>query len=230
MYKKKKILAIIPARGGSKGIKLKNLKKIKKISLLDRAYNILIKSNYIDYIGVSTDHDTIKKKTLRMKKTFVINRPKNLSGDKVSDLKVLKHAVIFSKKIVGHFDIILMIQPTSVLRKTLHINNAIKKIILKDYDSLWSVSEVDLKYNPLKQLSISRGRLKYFDIRGRSIIARQQLNKTYIRNGAVYAFKKEFLKKSKNLLSFKKNGYMIIDEFQISIDTLKDLDIAKNYL
>ena len=62
MYKKKKILAIIPARGGSKGIKLKNLKKIKKISLLDRAYNILIKSNYIDYICVSTDHDTIKKK------------------------------------------------------------------------------------------------------------------------------------------------------------------------
>ena len=79
-----------------------------------------------------------------MKKTFIIHRPKNLSGDKVSDLKVLKHAIKFSKKIIGNFDIILMIQPTSVLRKTFHINNAIKKIILKNYDSLWSISEVDL--------------------------------------------------------------------------------------
>ena len=132
-----------------------------------------------------------------MKKTFIIHRPKNLSGDKVSDLKVLKHAIKFSKKIIGNFDIILMIQPTSVLRKTFHINNAIKKIILKNYDSLWSISEVDLKYNPLKQLKILKGRLNYFDKRGKSIIARQQLNKTYIRNGVVYAFKKEFLKKLK---------------------------------
>ena len=229
MYNKKKILAVIPARGGSKGIKLKNLKKIKNISLLERAYNILTKSKYVDFIGVSTDHLLIKK-TLRMKKTFIIHRPKNLSGDKVSDLKVLKHAIKFSKKIIGNFDIILMIQPTSVLRKTFHINNAIKKIILKNYDSLWSISEVDLKYNPLKQLKILKGRLNYFDKRGKSIIARQQLNKTYIRNGVVYAFKKEFLKKTKNLLSFKKNGFMIINEFQISIDTLEDLKKAKKFL
>ena len=76
MYNKKKILAVIPARGGSKGIKLKNLKKIKNISLLERAYNILTKSKYVDFIGVSTDHLLIKKKTLRMKKTFIIHRPK----------------------------------------------------------------------------------------------------------------------------------------------------------
>ena len=62
MYNKKKILAVIPARGGSKGIKLKNLKKIKNISLLERAYNILTKSKYVDFIGVSTDHLLIKKK------------------------------------------------------------------------------------------------------------------------------------------------------------------------
>ena len=87
-----------------------------------------------------------------------------------------------------------------------------------------------MKYNPLKQLKILKGRLNYFDKRGKSIIARQQLNKTYIRNGVVYAFKKEFLKKTKNLLSFKKNGFMIINEFQISIDTLEDLKKAKKFL
>lgn len=230
MFNKKKILAVIPARGGSKGIKLKNLKKIKNISLLERAYHTLIKSKYIDFIGVSTDHPLIKKKTFGMKKTFVIDRPKSLSGDKISDLQVLKHAIKFSEKNNKDFDIILMIQPTSVLRKVSHINNAIKEIVLNGYESVWSISEVDLKFHPLKQLKVKKKNLTYFDNRGKKIIARQQLKKTFIRNGAVYAFTKSFLKKTKNILSFKKNGYIIIDSYQISIDTLNDMKKAKQYL
>ena len=65
MYKKKKIIILIPARGGSKGIKLKNLRKINKISLLERTINFAKKLNIADKIIVSTDHKKIKKISLK---------------------------------------------------------------------------------------------------------------------------------------------------------------------
>jgi len=221
MYQGKKILAVIPARGGSKGIKFKNLKRVNGLTLIEHVAKIIIKNRRIDYAYVSTDNNKIKKNALNASLLKVLHRPKKLSGDCISDLEVLTHAITELQKKIN-FDIILMLQPTSVLRKSTHINKALKLLINKKYDAVWSVSKVDLKYNPLKQLKIKKNKLLFFENKAKKIISRQQLENSYIRNGAVYAFTKKIIIKEKKILN-KNTGFLIIKEKQISIDDYHDL-------
>tara|TARA_B100000963_G_scaffold187057_1_gene162750 strand:- start:37648 stop:38337 length:690 start_codon:yes stop_codon:yes gene_type:complete len=221
MYKNKKILAIIPARGGSKGIKLKNLYKIKGKSLINHVAEVVKKTKKIDYAFVSTDHIQIKKKAIQTKILNVIDRPKNLSGDNISDYKVIKHVINNLKNRI-QFDIILMLQPTSILRKPKHIVETIKLLLKKNYDAVWSVNEIDSKYHPYKQLKIKKGKINFFTKKGEKIVARQQLSKTYIRNGAVYAFKKSFFEDNKLIINHN-TGFYLIKEPMVSIDTYEDI-------
>ena len=108
MYCGKKILAVIPARGGSKGIKLKNLKKVKGLTLVEHVAKIIIQNRKIDYAYVSTDSNEIKKNALNTGILQVLHRPKKLSGDRISDLEVLSHAIGEIKKKIN-FDIVLII-------------------------------------------------------------------------------------------------------------------------
>ena len=93
MYKNKIILAIVPARGNSKGIKNKNLKKIKGLSLVERAGNILKKISWIDYSIISSDSDKIIRAAKRSNLEYIFKRPKNISGDRIGDHAVIKHAL-----------------------------------------------------------------------------------------------------------------------------------------
>lgn len=226
MYKSKTILAIVPARGNSKGIKNKNLKKIKGKTLVEHAGNILKKISWIDYSIVSSDSAKIIKSAKKSNLECIFKRPKNISGDRISDYTIIRHALKnFEKLKKKKIDIILLIQPTSPLRKVEHIKDVIKIIVSKQLDSVWSVSKVDLKFHPFKQLIIKGKNLNYFDKRGQYIIARQQLKETFYRNGVVYAFSKKSIIKNKNLLGKKSFAYKI-DTPQISIDTLNDLRLA----
>ena len=230
MYKNKTILAIVPARGNSKGIKNKNLKKIKGLSLVEHAGNVLKKINWIDYSIISSDSDKIIKVAKKSNLEYFFKRPKSISGDRISDYSVIKHAVnTFEKKKKIKIDIILLIQPTSPLRKAKYIKDVIKKIIDEKLDSVWSVSKVDLKFHPLKQLIFNSDGLFYYNKKGKDIIARQQLLNTYHRNGVVYAISKKSILKNKDLLGKKSSAY-IIKTPQISIDTLKDLKLASKLI
>lgn len=223
MYRNKSILAIVPARGNSKGIKNKNLKKIKKKTLVELAGDIIKKVSWIDHGIISSDSEKIIKFAKKSKLECLFKRPSNISGDRISDYQVVKHALkVFEIKKKKKIDIILLLQPTAPLRKVKHIKDVIKKIVDGNLDSVWSVSKVDLKYHPLKQLIIKNGQLSYFDIKGKNIIARQQLSNTYVRNGAVYAITRKCIKKNKNLIGKKSKAY-IINSDQISIDTLADI-------
>lgn len=222
MYKNKKILAIIPARGGSKGLKNKNLKKIKDKSLIEITANLLNKIKIIDYKIISSDKKKINLEAKKFKLNYLFDRPKILSGDQVSDMQVLNFTLKKVEKILNQkFDIILLIQVTCPLRKKLHIEKAIKLLIKEKYDAVWSINQVDKKYHPFKQLLIKNKKLKFFDkIRGKKIIARQQLNNTFIRNGAVYAFTRSSILKNDALPN---NSGFIETEELISIDNLVDL-------
>ena len=229
MYKNKKILAIILARGGSKGIKNKNLKKINGISLVGRIGLFLKKIRYIDFSVVSTNSNKIGKEASKYNLNFFFRRPAHLSGPKISDEQVLKHALLETEKKTGKkFDVIVSLAPTSPLRKANDVVNSIKKLIDKKFEAVWTISKTDKKYHPFKALVINKKNLSFFSNQGHKIKYRQQLKSTYFRNGAAYVLSKKTVLNGKILTS--NSGYVISKTKQISIDNLDDLKKVRKIL
>ena len=227
MYKKKKILVIVPARSGSKGIKFKNIKKINGVPLIIYTLEVVKKIKMIDYCLVSTDSKKILKITEDFGFKVPFLRPKYLSGDLVSDIDVIKSTLEKIEKVNNvKYDIILLLQPTSPLRKVNDIVMAVKKLVNEKFDSVWSLSLSDKKNHPLKQLKIEGKNIRYFDIKGEKIIARQQLSNLYQRNGIVYALTRDCVIKNKNLMG-SNPGYILIDRISLNIDTKFDLEFAE---
>ena len=230
MINGKKILAIVPARGGSKGVYKKNLRKIMGISLVGIAGKILNLIPEIDYKLVSTDSKEIALEATNYGLEAPFTRPPELSGDRVGDIPVLKHALNWYQKNKDEdIDVILMIQPTSPMRKINHINECLNKLILGKFDSVITISETNLKYHPYKQLATNKKNLIWFDESiGDKIITRQDLSPTYHKNGACYAIDSSFLLNSnKEATPIGKNSSYIITEDMISIDEINDFMIIE---
>ncbi len=219
-----RIYAIVPARGGSKGIKLKNLKKINGKSLVEITSNFIDKSKIFSKKILSTDNKKIIKIGKKLK-FEIVKRPKNLSGDKISDYQVIKHCLKnLKKKDIPEY--IAYLQPTSPIRKVNHLISAYRTIKRYNYQSAWSVNLVSEKFHPLKTLKIKNNSLNIFLNQGKKIIARQSLEKVYIRNGVFYIFKVSSLLKQKTI--YLKKIYPSITNYKVSnIDTMVDLKIAK---
>ena len=224
MISGKKILVVVPARGGSKGIKLKNIRKIAGIPLIGHAANCINQIKFIDRSIISTDNLKIQEiaNQYNLKSPFI--RPESLSGDFVSDYEVLFHALNEMEKIDNTiYDLVIMIQPTSPLRLPEHIIECINLLINKSYDSVWTISKTDLKFHPLKQLIVDgKGKLDYFSSESSKIIARQQLKPVFHRNGICYVMTRKCLVEQKNIMG-KNSGFLKIEGDHISIDTEEDL-------
>jgi len=223
------VLAVIPARGGSKGIPLKNLSKVGCVPIVELAARVASTVDYIDRIVVSTDHDGIAEAAIKGGADAPFRRSEELSGDRVSDLQVLTHAVLeMEKRDNKSFDVIVMLQPTSPLRTRQHVVDSIEMLVRSDYDSVWTVSETDSKSHPLKQLTVVDGMLDYYDKKGKEIIARQQLQPVYHRNGIAYVIKRKTLLVEKTIMG-NSSGALVCDGEFISIDTERDLELT-NYI
>ena len=227
MKKNKSIIAIIPARGGSKGIKLKNLRKLNGKSLVDLVGEIVSQLDFVDRAVISTDHPEIARVAKLSGLDVPSMRPNNLSGDLISDVEVLTHVLLEVEKLDNKkYDIIVMLQPTSPFRKAEHVLSTVNKLVDGDYDSVITVSETDSKSHPLKQLVLSGDKVKYYDNRGKKIIARQQLTPVYHRNGAAYSMTRECLLVQKAIIG-KNSSAVIIDDELVNIDNKWDLEYAK---
>ena len=231
MFKNYKVLAIVPARGGSKGIPLKNLKKVNGLSLIGHVGNLVKQVDEIDKTILSSDNELIinESKKYGIEAPFI--RPKYLSGDKIGDIDVLKHALNKIEKLEKiEYDIIVMLQPTSPLRTAKIVKNSIKELINKRLDSVWTISKTDLKFHPLKQLKLdSNNNLDYFNKLGSNIVARQELTTLYHRNGAAYSMTRSCLMEQNTLMG-KNAGSILLDVPMISIDTLEDLKLAEKII
>jgi CMP-N-acetylneuraminic acid synthetase len=145
------ILAVIPARGGSKGIPKKNLQEIKERTLVSWAITVANSVSGISHSAVSTDSEEIAHESLQSGVTSVVKRPEILSGDTVLDQPVLLHAMLeIETNLQMQFDFVIMLQPTSPIRKKEDIENAIKLIKENKYDSIWSISQEELHHHPQK--------------------------------------------------------------------------------
>lgn len=225
-----KILAVVPARGGSKGVPLKNIKLLAGKPLIAHTANVIRQVPQIDRAVVSTDHAEIARIATENGLAYFGPRPEMLSGDRVSDLPVLQHALQQAEAADGcRYDIILMLQPTSPVREAEDINECIHKLIEDGHDAVWTVSPIDLKFHPLKVLRIQDDKLDLWDSRGHQIIARQQLEPLYYRNGICYAFTRECLMETGSIYG-KNAGACIVNHPFANIDTEADFEAAEKLL
>ncbi len=230
MIDQKKILAVVPARGGSKGVPLKNLRPLQGVPLVALVGHFTRQLPWLDRAVVSTDHEEIGRVAEAAGLTFSFTRPPELSGDRIGDWDVLSHALsAMEKKDNCVYDVILMLQPTSPFRRVEHVTDTVKKLIEGNFDAVWTVSPTEAKGHPLKQYTVVDDKLDYYDPRGAQIIARQQLTPVYHRNGVAYAITRECLVEQRSILG-KRPSAVIIDEPMANIDTEEDLAWAEYLL
>ena len=193
-----KIVAIIPARAGSRSIKNKNLIQIKNKPLIYYSINSAKKSNLINRIIVSTDSKKIKEVAKRYGAEVPFLRPKKISGFLSRDIEYLKHCINWLKKENYIPDLLVLLRPTTPFRETKIINKAIKLVIKNKSDSLRSVSVA--KETPYKMWK-KRGKfiLPFF----KTNYPRQKLDKFYWQNGYVDIIKPSTIKKYRNELGKK---------------------------
>jgi CMP-N,N'-diacetyllegionaminic acid synthase len=221
------ILVVVPARGGSKGIKLKNIYPLGGKPLLVYTGEVVQQLDYVDRAVVSTDHEEIARVARSCGLDVPFYRPESLSGDRIGDWDVLHHALgEIERQDNRRYDVIVMLQPTSPLRKPEHVTKTVVTLLEEDYDAVWTVSRTDSKAHPLKQLVVSNNQLDYYDPAGAQIIARQQLKPVYHRNGVAYAIRRACLVDKKSIKG-DKTGAVIIDEPVANIDTEFDIKFAE---
>ncbi len=227
MLKNKKILVVVPARGGSKGIKLKNLQPLNGIPLVSIVGRVVQRLPWVDRAVVSTDHDEIAAAAQAAGLAAPFRRPEDISGDRIGDWDVLHHALLACEELDGRtYDVIVMLQPTSPFRRPEHVEETVHHLLDGGHDSVWTVSETDSKAHPLKQLVIKDDMLDYYDPQGAKIIARQQLEPVYHRNGVAYAITRQCLEEQKTIKG-KRTSAVIITDPLVNIDTMDDLTYAE---
>lgn len=227
MIADKSILVIVPARGGSKGVKLKNIRPVNGVPLVALVGQVVKKLEYVDRSVVSTDHPEIAEIATEAGLEAPFMRPAELSGDFVADWDVLHHALLECEKIDNRqYDVVVMLQPTSPFRKPEHVTATVNKLIKGGYDAVWTVSETDSKAHPLKQLVIRDDGLDYYDPAGATIIARQQLSPVYHKNGVAYAITRNCLVNHKSIKG-DKTSFVVIDDQLVNLDTEFDFKLAE---
>ena len=138
MIGKKKIVAIIPVRANSKGIKNKNIKKVDGVPLIKYTIDYAKQSKFIDKIFITTDGEKISKISKKLG-TEVILRPKHLANDTASSDSAIVHAINYiDKKLKYNFDIVVFLQATTALRKKGELDSAIKLHVKKNVDTVFS--------------------------------------------------------------------------------------------
>jgi CMP-N-acetylneuraminic acid synthetase len=218
----KSFLAIIPARGGSKRLPNKNLLDINGKPLIEWSINAAKNSKYIDKILLSSDNDKILS-TQKNTGISLIKRPDILSTDTSTTFDAIQHSI---ERYPG-FDYIVLLQPTSPLRETKHIDEAIELLFEKNADAIVSVCEME--HNPLWSNVIpDNGDMKNFMDKALKNTRSQDLDKYFRLNGAIYICDiKELLQEKTFFIKDKIYSYLMSKEDSIDIDEELDYEIAK---
>lgn len=227
---KHKILGVIPARGGSKGIKNKNLHNLNGKPLISYTIEAAKKSKLITDFIVSTDCLEIKRVSESYGANVPFIRPKHLSDDKALAVPTIQHAVSFCETFnKSKYDYIVMLQPTAPLRTYEDIDNSLFKLINEGGDGIISIVDVD-NYHPVKMKTIKNDRLFDFIDSGLENPPRQSLPPIFIVNGAVYATKRDVFMTNNTFKGKICLPYIMPKNSSINIDSVEDFVVAEYFL
>jgi N-acylneuraminate cytidylyltransferase len=221
---KTKIIAIIPARGGSKGISRKNIKSLAGKPLIAYSIEAALKSKYINSVVVSTEDEEIAKISEKCG-AEVIERPEELAKDETPTIEVIFHVLEILRMKNRTPDIVVLLQPTSPLRDAEDSDSAIKLFLDSGCESVVSVCEVE--HSPYWSFKIVDGYLKsLFDERYLRM-RRQDLERVYVPNGAIYVSKPQTLYKYKSFYCNHITPLIMPIEISVDIDNEIDFMLAE---
>ena len=229
----KEILAIIPARGGSKGILNKNIIELASIPLIGWTINAAKRSKYISRTIVSTDSIDIKKISHSFNVEVPFMRPEILSRDDSKSIDVIIHALNWLSENESYKpDLILLLQPTSPLRRFFHIDEAIEKLLYRpDADSVVSVIDVPHHFIPDALMVENGDYIKHMYTNNENFSIRQKKPRYIARNGAaIYAFTYDCINSKKSIYGDKIIPYYMQKLYSYDIDDELDLEICHHII
>ena len=210
------LLAVIPARGGSKGIPRKNIKELCGKPLIAWTIEEAKKSKFIDRLVVSTDDEEIKGVSEQYGATVPFLRPAYLAQDTSTTLDVLRHAITF----IDGFEWVLCLQPTSPLRTVEDIDGIYEFAVTNNYECVLPI--VRTEKNPHWFIKKDEKNKINLLIESEFSSNRQQLPELYTLCGTVFLFKSDWLRENNRLLSDKSYGFEIPRERSVEIDNIDD--------
>jgi len=222
-----KVLAVIPARGGSKRLPRKNIKTINGIPLI--AYTIEAAKNaklLTDFLVTTEDAEILKvAKEYGAPTPFI--RPESLSGDEIRNIETVNHALMFMEEKRGfQYEIVVLLQPTSPIRSSDHIDQAVRMLWNSKLPSLASVKGPYQKRDPILKRINSDGELVSYS----SDPALDQREPFYIYNAALYAVKRDYFVRENKLISDIQVPLVMDKYHSTDVDDLADSLVAETYL
>jgi CMP-N,N'-diacetyllegionaminic acid synthase len=222
------VLAVVPARGGSKGIPRKNLRKVGGISLIAHAARTAGALDWIDRAVLSTDDEEMAEEGRCHGLEVPFSRPAELATDTASGVDVWRHAWIESERHYGRrFDLSVLLQPTTPLRRPEEVERTVRALIDGGHRAAATVGRVPLDFTPQRCLRLEPGgRLSFYHPEGARITRRQDFEPLYFRDGTCYAVTRETLVDDGHVTEEDCVG-VVMDRYVVNIDEPFELELAE---
>jgi CMP-N-acetylneuraminic acid synthetase len=218
-----RVLGLIPARGGSKGVPRKNIRILCGKPLFEYTAQSALASRHLSRVILSTDDEEIRESGLRCGLEAPFLRPAELASDDTPMLPVVQHAVKWAEDRGDRFDAVCLLQPTNPLRRAEDIDACIETLEQSGADSVVTVLPVPDEYNPhWVYFQTAEGALYLSTGEASPITRRQDLPRAFHREGSVYVTRRDVLIVDNSLYGRRMVGYMMDPSGVVNIDTPAD--------
>lgn len=227
MIRGRRVLAVVPARGGSKSIPRKNLAQVGGISLVGRAVRVAKSLDWIDRVVISTDDREIAGEAVRHGAEAPFLRPDALAGDTANSKDMWRHAwTACEAHYAETYDLSVLLEPTSPLRRPDDVTRTVDELLDSGAAAAATVSHTPAHFTPHKTLTVGDGRIGFYLAEGARHSLRQSIPDYYHRNGACYAVRKATLFEHDAIIEHDCVA-VVIDRPMVNIDDAFELDLAE---
>jgi len=224
------VLGLVPARGGSKGVPRKNVRLLAGRPLLEYTARAAVESGVLDRVVLSTDSEEIADVGRRVGLEVPFMRPAAMAADDTPMLAVVRHAIDTLDEQGWHAEIVVLLQPTSPLRRPEHVRAAVRLLRETNADSVVTVAELQRHLSPDYVMRIDDGQLKPFLPEGAGVTRRQDARAAYWRDGTVYVCWRRTIERFNSLYGEDCRPLVIDGADALSIDSAADWDAAVRIL
>lgn len=223
MYDNKTFLAIIPARGGSKGLPKKNIKMLCGKPLIAWSIEIGMQSAYLDEVMVTTDSQEIADVAQKYGANVPFLRPQELASDTSSSFDAIYHVLEFYKDILKkEFDYVVLLEPTSPLRETSDIDSAIERLMQSNADAIVGICKTEDQNPAFLITKNEKNHLVGYQNKEMTVLRRQEIEDVYFFEGTIYVSKTDTLLAKKTFYHETTIGYEVPKYKSLEIDDMDD--------